>query len=226
MTCKSPHAIFFLCAVVLGFLALFPSISVRLPGNDQGYEPVQPIAFSHRLHAGELAIDCQYCHYPASSGPVAGIPPASVCMNCHEAVTAGSAAQQAERALALAEGREPRPVISAELRKLYDALGLDEDRKPVPGAVPEPIRWVRVHNLPHFVAFDHSIHVARGIDCQACHGPVETMERVRQVPTLSMGWCIDCHRANQRDGFGAIDPALGHPRHPFHVSTDCSVCHF
>jgi hypothetical protein len=223
---KSPFGIFLACALLIALFALVPTVSVRLPGNDIGYEPSQPIAYSHRVHAGELGIDCQYCHYAAESSPVAGVPPASVCMNCHTEVTASKNAKDAEKLAAGMEQREPRPIISPELHKLYEALGLDDERKPIPGRTPQPIRWARVHDLPDFAVFDHRVHVARGVACQACHGPVETMERVRQISSLSMGWCIDCHRVNAKDGTGAIDPVLGHSRHPDHVTIDCSACHF
>jgi hypothetical protein len=218
--------VFILCAALLGGIALLPSLSFRLPGNDEGYEPVQPIAYSHRLHAGELGIDCQYCHFGAKTSPVAGIPPASICMNCHTVVTAAKDAVESERLLAESESRPVRPVISAELQKLYDALALDAERKPIPGKAVKPIRWVRVHDLPDFVAFDHRVHVARNIECQTCHGPVETMDRLRQDETLSMGWCVECHRLNEKDGKGAIPPGLGHPRIDGHVATDCVVCHY
>ncbi len=223
---KSPLGIFIACAVVVAGVALVPSVSIHLPGNDAGYEPVQPIAYSHRIHAGELGIDCQYCHYAASTSAVAGVPPASLCMNCHAVVTASKDAVETEKRTATKEQREPRPVISAELRKLYAALALDDERRPIPGKAPTPIHWARVHDLPDFVAFDHRVHLNRGVACQACHGPVETMERVRQFATLSMGWCIDCHRVNAASGTGAIDPALGHPRQPDHVTVDCAACHF
>ena len=210
---------------VLGLLVLTVGASVRLPGNDAGYEPVQPIPYSHRLHAGELAMDCLYCHYGAAQSAAAGVPPLSVCMNCHQHVTAARDAVESERLLAAAESRPARPVESAPLRVLYDALGLDAERRPIPGRAPRSIAWVRVHDLPDFVTFDHRAHVSRGVTCQTCHGPVQTMERVRQVETLGMGWCVECHRANHRDGTGAVPAGQGHPRVDDPVSTDCSVCH-
>jgi hypothetical protein len=157
----------------------------RLPGNQQGYEPVQPIAYSHRLHAGELQIACTYCHFAAENSRHAGIPAASVCMNCHKFVTASFGAM-----------REDPRAVSPELQKLFTAV---RER--------QPIAWTRVHQLPDFAYFDHRPHVAARIECQQCHGPVETMERVRQVSNLSMGWCVNCHRQKN-------------------ASTDCSACHF
>ena len=202
--------------LLIGTVVLAQVTDVRLPGNHQGYEPKQPIAYSHRLHAGELSIDCQYCHYGAESSRHAGIPSASVCMNCHNTLTAGFDVVLQERDLAQKEGREPERIVSAELRKLYDALGLDEDLQPT-GQPGKPIEWVRVHNIPDFVYFDHRVHVAREIACETCHGPVQSMEHIRQFSDLSMGWCVDCHRQN-----AAV--AGGPPEE--HASTDCASCHF
>jgi hypothetical protein len=209
--------VFALCMLVFGAVVLAQTTSVRLPGNNQGYEPEQPIAYSHRLHAGELGIDCFYCHFGARTSRHAGIPSASVCMNCHKHVTAPFDDVLQERVRAELEGREPAPIVSAEMRKLYDALGLGEDLVFDPDATPAPIEWVRVHNLPDFVFFDHSVHVARGVACQTCHGPVEGMERVSQFSDLSMGWCMDCHRGTPAQLDGSTDE---------HVSTDCAACHY
>lgn len=204
--------------LALGLLSLAPRLAgLRLPGYHQGFEPAQPVAYSHRLHAGELEIACQYCHAGAERSRHAGIPAASVCMNCHRFVSAPRSAVRAEELAAEKEGRAPRPVVSPEIAKIYRALGLDE-RLQREAALPlEPIAWVRVHEVPDFVAFDHRPHVAAGVACQRCHGPVETMERVRQVESLSMGWCLDCHRTGvaAASGAGRIT-----------ASTDCAVCHY
>lgn len=199
--------------VVLGIAVVFSALLLasraaifHLPGNQQGYEPAQPIAYSHRLHAGELQIQCQYCHFGADKSRNAGIPPASVCMNCHKFVTAPLGAIRAEDELAQKEHRVPRRVVSAELRKLYDAV--DNGR---------PLAWTRIHSLPDFAYFDHRAHVNAGVACQQCHGPVETMERVRQVPDLSMGWCVNCHRTANQTGIAG---------HRVNASTNCSTCHF
>ena len=190
---------------------------VNLPGIQQGYEPEQPIAYSHRLHAGELQIACLYCHFGAETSRHAGIPPAGVCMNCHAFVTAPLGAVRAEDEAAAREKREPRRVVSSELAKLYRALALGEDLRPVPGAARTPIAWVRVHNLPDFVFFDHRPHVAAGVACQICHGPVETMERMRQESDLTMGWCVNCHRDANRTGIGGK---------AVRASIDCVACHY
>ncbi|MHC4954571.1 MAG: hypothetical protein ACYTGZ_11845 [Planctomycetota bacterium] len=195
------------CGLVLVLVSLGTRLGgMRLPGNHQGYSPTQPIAYSHRLHAGELGIDCGYCHYAAEKGRHAGIPPAGICMNCHKAVTAPRADVLAEAEAAKAEERKPRPVISPELKKLYDALGLDDQRNPDPAKTPRPIQWVQVHKVPDFVTFDHSAHVAANVACQECHGLVETMDRVRQHSTLLMGQCVNCHRQHK-------------------ATLDCGACH-
>lgn len=221
-----PVLIFLACALAVGGLVLASFGSVRLPGNDQGYAPRQPIAFSHRLHAGELAMDCLYCHGGAERSPHAGIPATSACMNCHATVTARKDAVDAEALAAKAESRETRPVVSEEIRKIWRSLALDDRQQPVEGAASRPIEWVRVHDLPDFVYFDHRAHVTRGVACQSCHGPVEAMERVRMAASFTMGWCVECHRINSKDGKGALEPGLGHPRASGHVSTDCGTCHF
>jgi hypothetical protein len=185
----------------------------HLPGNQQGYAPVQPIAFSHRMHAGDLQITCLYCHSGAERSPHAGIAAASTCMNCHRFVTASTEVVRTESDQARQEGRPPRRIISAEMQKLYDALGLDDQLQPDPRKPQQPIAWVQVHNLPAYTRFDHRAHLNGGVECASCHGPVETMERVKQVTDLSMGWCVKCHREQ-------IELA-----HKPSTLTDCATCH-
>jgi len=191
-------------ALVLSAVALAPRLAAaRLPGNHQGYAPEQPIAFSHRQHAGELEIQCLYCHPGAEKSRHAGIPAAQVCMNCHTVVKAPFALVREEDKRAEEEGRKPLEIVSAELKKLFDAVDAGT-----------PIAWVQVHRLPDFAFLDHRVHVAAGVTCQRCHGPVETMERVRQDADLTMGWCVDCHRQPNLPGRTA--PA----------SLDCAACHY
>ena len=189
----------------------------RLPDNQQGYSPAQPISYSHRLHAGELGIDCRFCHSAAEQGRHAGIPSTDVCMKCHKYVTSSFDVLQQEITKADEEKRKPEKIISPDLQKLYDALGLDDPQKPAIDAETKTIAWVRAHNLPDYVSFDHSAHVTAGVSCQKCHGPVESMERMRQSETLSMGWCVNCHREST---------ALGIEGHAVNASTDCSACHY
>jgi nitrate reductase gamma subunit len=205
-------------ACALSFLSLVPRLSsAHLPGNHQGYEPVQPIAFSHRLHAGELQVSCLYCHFEAERSRHAGIAPASVCMNCHRFITAPLSEVRAELQRSRQEKRSPHALVSADLAKLYTALGLNDDLKPDRTKTPRPVRWVKVHNLPAFAHFDHRPHVSAGVSCQTCHGPVQTMERVHQVEDLSMGWCVRCHRQTKLTGVAGkeVNPSI-----------DCSTCHY
>lgn len=205
-------------ALALSLFVLAPQLlALRVPGNNQGYEPPQPIAFSHRLHAGDLQVQCLFCHSGAERSRHAGIPPASVCMNCHRFVTAPLGALRAEDDAAARENRKPRRIVSPELQKIYDALALDEAMQTAPGKATHPIAWAAVHRLPDFVYFDHRPHVVAGLACQMCHGPVETMTRVRQERPLTMGWCVNCHR--ELGGTGGPDK----PTAPL---IDCSTCHF
>lgn len=224
----------------------------RLPDDQQGYAPKQPIAYSHRLHAGELQIDCRYCHFQADRSRYAGIPSSDVCMKCHQFVTASyevmlqelqkvdeeknestgavdtfasstssdetteAAPAQPTDAAPATPTTAPPTTVSPEMAKLYKYLALDEQRKPIAGKQPESIPWVRVHNLPDYVVFNHQAHVTAGVTCQYCHGPVETMERMRQYSTLSMGWCVHCHRDASQNGINGQQ---------VHASTNCSMCH-
>lgn len=145
-------------------------------GVYQGYEPEQPIKFSHELHAGTNGIDCNYCHNSASYSKSAGIPSPNLCMNCHTYIQEGPQ-----------YGKE-------EIGKIYAALDFDPVTKTY-GPNQKPIKWVKVHNLPDHVYFNHSQHVAIGkIACEKCHGPVETYTVGKQYAELTMGWCINCHR--------------------------------
>jgi hypothetical protein len=189
--------------------------SYPLPGNQEGYTPQQPIAFSHKLHAGDLEISCNYCHYNSARSPHAGIPPASLCMNCHRQVTASWETVQAEKENAIQAKREQKLIISPELKKLYDALDLKNLSQREPGKNGKPVQWVKVHNLADYTRFDHRPHVRAGVACQDCHGPVQTMEVLRQSASLSMGWCVKCHRDHKDVGGKKVAP-----------STDCAVCHY
>ncbi len=154
-------------------------------GVDQGYEPVQPIHYSHRIHAGDNGIDCKYCHSSARVSKTSGIPSLNVCMNCHKSIS--EVAPET-----LAEGNEYGVDYNSEIQKLYEAVGWDGT-----GYTGEskPVKWIRIHNLPDFAYFNHSQHVSvGGIECQTCHGPVEEMEVMYQNAPLTMGWCINCHR--------------------------------
>lgn len=190
--------------------------SARLPNNHQDYAPVQPVAYSHRLHAGELAIECRFCHSAAEHGKHAGIPSGDVCLKCHKFVTSSYDVLQAELKKADKEQRKPQVIVSDEIRRLYDFLKI-QNPQDVPTDPTAGIPWIRVHNLPDYVAFDHRSHVAAGVSCQKCHGAIESMERVRQTESLSMGWCVNCHREATKHGING---------HAVNASLNCTTCHY
>lgn len=155
-------------------------------GVDQNYEPIQPIHYSHKIHAGDNEINCKYCHSAARVSKNAGIPSLNVCMNCHKSIS--------EVAETTATPEYSKAFYDGEIQKLYKAVGWDAATQTYTGKT-EPVKWVRIHNLPDFVYFNHSQHVTvAGIECQTCHGPVETYEIQKQFAPLTMGWCVDCHR--------------------------------
>jgi cytochrome c553 len=138
-------------------------------GRQQYYQPEQPVWFSHKVHSGQNQIDCKYCHFSADKSMHSGIPPVAVCMNCHNQVKKGKITGE------------------AEIAKVIEAYNNNE-----------PIQWVKVHNLPDHVYFNHAQHVNVGkMDCTECHGDVAKMDEIIQVNDLSMGWCIDCHRTKE-----------------------------
>lgn len=162
-------------------------------GVDQGYAPVQPIHFSHKIHAGDNKIECKYCHSSARVSKTSGIPSLNVCMNCHKSIYQYAGNPEGPSAEDLAAGHT-NEFYTGEIKKLYKAVGWDEENQKYTGEE-RPVEWVRIHNLPDFVYFNHSQHVSvAGIECQTCHGPVEEMEVVEQFSPLTMGWCINCHR--------------------------------
>ncbi len=176
------------CVSALSALSLVAFLTTGCEPTNQGYAPTQPIVYSHAVHAGELQIPCQYCHFGAERGRYAGVPPVSVCMNCH---------------------RQAVP-DHPEVKKLAAAL-----------AKGEPIEWVRVHWIPDHVYFSHRPHVRAGVECQTCHGNVQEMGRVEQWASLTMGWCVNCHRDNApSDVLAAADANRQSNR-----LTDCGTCH-
>lgn len=179
---KNKKSVFFAVLALIVVLASFGTVEMWNTGVDTGYQPVQPIKFSHQLHAGTNQIECQYCHSGAWKSKNATIPSLNVCMNCHKYVQATDN-----------YGGE----ISPEIKKIYTALDYNPETQTY-GDNPRPIEWVRIHNLPDLAYFNHSQHVSvAGIDCQKCHGPIETMEEVYQYSPLTMKWCINCHRETE-----------------------------
>ncbi len=155
-------------------------------GVDQNYAPVQPIHYSHRIHAGSNGIDCNYCHSSARVSKHSGIPSLNVCMNCHKNI--------AEVSDTTATAEYSKAFYDKEIDKLYKAVGWDKVNQKYTG-ITQPVKWVRIHNLQSFVYFNHSQHVTvAGVACQTCHGPVQTYEIQKQFAPMTMKWCIDCHR--------------------------------
>ncbi len=219
----------------LSFTVINRSINL---GRQQGYQPEQPIKFSHATHAGLHKIDCKFCHDGARRSKHSVIPSANTCMSCHRAIKVGSTYGTAELTKIFASiGYDPSTdtyienydqLSQEEVEKIYtkwmrdqymvangsfDAVGettvkqqwadivaslTNETKDKVQG----PIEWVRVHNLPDHVYYNHAQHVAvGGLECQTCHGPIEEMEVVRQYSPLSMGWCVNCHRETEVAAF-------------------------
>ncbi len=173
---------------VIGFLAFFfTAIVVKTVidglfniGVQQDYAPIQPIAFSHEIHAGQYEIECVYCHTGVYKSKSANIPSANICMNCHTHI-------------------KPE---SPEIQKIYAAIDYDPETATY-GEDIKPIEWVRVHNLPDLAYFNHSQHTVVGeIECETCHGPIQEMEVVGQYASLTMGWCINCHRETEVNAEG------------------------
>ncbi|MGB0892446.1 MAG: cytochrome c3 family protein [Flavobacteriaceae bacterium] len=179
--------------VLVGIYILFGTLFKV--GVDEGYMPLQEIAFSHKIHAGDNKIDCQYCHSSAKHSKTSGIPSVNVCMNCHKNIS-----EVAEDTKVEWDGMTyGKAELDKEIAKVYEAAGWDAENLEYTGKT-KPIKWVRVHNLPDFVYFNHSQHVTvAGLKCQKCHGPVEEMDEMRQHSSLTMGWCIDCHKDTKVD---------------------------
>jgi cytochrome c2 len=154
--------------------------TVKDIGVYQGYHPDQPIKFSHKIHAGDNAIQCVYCHSGAEKSKTAGVPSVNVCMNCHKGIS-----------------ETANPGSKEEIAKIYAAAGWDPAKGAYTG-VQKPLLWNKVHVLPDFVFFPHNQHVMVGkVECETCHGDVKKMTTVEQFSPLTMGWCINCHRTTE-----------------------------
>ncbi|WP_256002070.1 c-type cytochrome [Pedobacter deserti] len=233
---KNKKFVFFLILCLVVSLGTYGWMGMWDTGVHTGYQPVQPIKFSHELHAGTNQIDCQYCHAGAFKSKNATIPSANVCMNCHKSV------QATEKY----DGE-----ISPEIMKIYSAIGYDPETMTYDKSKEKPIEWVRVHNLPDFAYFNHSQHTIVGEQairkqkglqpnepvCFACHGPVNTMEEIYQYSPLTMKWCIDCHREAELDvkGNGYYDKVIeahekikkGEKMTPAALGgLECGKCHY
>lgn len=177
-------------------------------GVYKGYKPEQPIYFSHKIHVGENNIDCQLCHSGAKYGKVSEIPSMNVCMNCHRGIS--------EYKGAYIEPGKTKEFYDGEIQKIYQATGWDAGSQSYTGKT-KPVQWVRIHNMPDFVFFNHAQHVVAGekaiidshnkknpndkidVVCKACHGKVDEMNVVQMANDFTMGWCIECHRTTEVD---------------------------
>jgi cytochrome c2 len=189
--------------VVLAILAIIAVVGIGIwmtngadLGRQKNYMPEQPIFYSHKVHAGINQINCLYCHSGAEKSRHAMIPSTNVCMNCHKQINEYTGAET--HPLVNLEGKKVDG--TAEIKKLYDYAGWDPVKKDykrnAAGEIQaKPVEWVKIHNLPDHVYFNHSLHVVSGkVACQRCHGGIQEMDEVYQFADLSMGWCINCHR--------------------------------
>ena len=204
-------------------------------GRSQNYQPVQPIYYSHKVHAGTNQINCLYCHGGAQEGKHSNIPSVNICMNCHMSIN-----EYKGEKIYTEEGVEVDG--TKEIEKLYKFAGFTFG-KPFDASAAKPIEWTRIHNLPDHVYFNHSQHVKAGkVQCQTCHGDITKMDEVKQFADLSMGWCINCHRETKvqfkDNGFysiyekfhqdlksGKIDSTKGITVEKI-GGTECQKCHY
>ncbi|TVP50976.1 MAG: cytochrome C [Mongoliibacter sp.] len=206
---RSDAFIIIVTTIVIALVAKTAIDELYTIGVQQGYAPKQPIAFSHELHAGQYEMQCQYCHTGVELGKSANIPSANICMNCHMHI----------------QNVDGKDGISPEIQKIYNAVDNDQ-----------PIEWVRVHNLPDLSYFNHAQHVAvGGVECQTCHGPIEEMEVVYQHSSLTMGWCIDCHRqtnirSEKNEYYDKLVQLHSDSKQPLKVKDigglECAKCHY
>jgi len=215
---KSNYFLFFVAFIFIG-VGFKSCIEVLFTiGVQQGYAPTQPIAYSHKVHAGQYEIDCNYCHTGVRKGKNANIPSLNICMNCHQEIQEGTNT-----------GKN-------EIAKIYAALDYDPQTRTY-GPNPKPIEWVRIHNLPDLAYFNHAQHVKVGnIECETCHGEIKEMEVVAQHAPLTMGWCINCHRETKVNTKGNAyydNLVLVHnqkSKQPMTVENiggvECSKCHY
>ncbi len=208
---KSNGFLFFVIFLFTAIVAKTVIDGLYTVGVQQGYQPTQPIAFSHEIHAGQYEIECQYCHTGVMISKSANIPSANICMNCHTAIKTDS----------------------KEIAKIYKAIDYDKETGEYGNDI-KPIEWVRVHNLPDLAYFNHSQHVnVAEIECQTCHGPIEEMAVVQQWSTLTMGWCINCHRETEVNSKGNDyynDLVKAHDGGELKVvdigGLECAKCHY
>lgn len=201
-----------------------------------GYMPRQPVAFSHQIHAGKLGMDCRYCHSQIEKSPHANVPSVSTCMGCHTVVDDKSGYLKKATTI---DGGASAHWVSKDLQTLRAAYAQ--------GAAPP---WRRIHKLPDYAHFQHAAHINAGVSCFSCHNRIDEMPVVHQVESLSMSWCLDCHRAPEKHLVGkefvtnlrAAERMLAEPNHakelgarlaaqlrsrmPFGPPQNCGACHY
>jgi mono/diheme cytochrome c family protein len=232
---KNKSYIAFLTVILFIVGGYLTSKGAMALGRSRDYQPVQPIYYSHKVHAGINQINCQYCHIGVYQGKQATIPSVNICMNCHMAIN-----EYKGEKIFNEEGNEVNG--TAEIQKLYKYAGFEQG-KPWNAENAKPIEWTRIHNLPDHVYFNHSQHVKAGqVQCQTCHGEIQKMGEVKQFADLSMGWCVNCHRETKvqfkDNGFysiyekyhqdlksGKIDSAKGITVEKI-GGTECQKCHY
>ena len=232
---KNKSYITFTTVVLFIVGGYFTSKGAMSYGRSKDYQPEQPIYYSHKVHAGVNQINCQYCHSGVAQGKQATIPSVNVCMNCHLAINEYKGEKMFNEAGEEVDG-------TAEIKKLYKYAGFEEG-KPWDASKAKPIEWVRIHNLPDHVYFNHAQHVKAGqVACQTCHGEIQKMGEVKQFTDLSMGWCVNCHRETKvqfnNNGFysiyekyhadlksGKIDSTKGITVEKI-GGTECQKCHY
>jgi mono/diheme cytochrome c family protein len=213
----------------------FTTVGAMNLGRSKDYQPEQPIYYSHKVHAGVNQINCQYCHIGTYQGKQATLPSVNVCMNCHQAINEYKGDPLVRENGDIVDG-------TAEIKKLYKYAGFTEGQ-PWDATKAQPIEWVRIHNLPDHVYFNHAQHVNAGqVACQQCHGEIQKMGEVKQFSDLSMGWCVNCHRETKvqfkDNGFysiyekfhedirtGKIDSTKGITVEKI-GGTECQKCHY
>jgi cytochrome c553 len=214
--------------LVLTFIYNLWEFFINIDVN-KGYQPKQPIFFSHKIHSGIQKIDCQYCHSNAKYGKISGIPAANVCMNCHMSITEYNGNYLPQK--------KDKAFFDKEIQKIYKIVGWNTETREFSVKM-QPIEWIRVHNLHDFVYFNHSQHVVSGrYICTSCHGEVQTMDEIKMSNDFTMGWCINCHRNTEIDMnnfyytkyFNKLHKKLKNKPHITVASVggiECKSCHY
>lgn len=223
----------YIAVIILFFLGGYLLVDgATTIGYSKNYMPRQPIFFSHKVHAGINQINCMYCHAGAEKSRYAMIPSPNICMNCHKVINSYTGNQLVSKEGDKIDG-------TAEIQKLYEYAGWDPEKRAYtkPG---QPIEWIKIHNLPDFVYFNHSQHVKVGkVQCQTCHGEIQKMDEVHQYATLGMGWCVNCHRTTKvqfaQNGYYSIFTKYQKQLQMHQIDsvtvemqggTDCAKCHY